>query len=96
MVNIKEKWPLADDDDHRVLSHERWIKRRNRNPDDPSYLDEWWRQQCLMCRFYIRLSGALAEDYGVCSNPLSPFDGIVRFEHDGCEYFDEADDGTPP
>ena len=27
------------------------------------------------------------EEYGVCSNPSSPFDGTVRFEHDGCSEF---------
>ncbi len=93
---MKQKGPLADDSEHADQCHERWYKRINRDPADPDSRDEWHAQQCLACRFYIRLTGALAEDYGVCSNPAFPFDGVVRFEHDGCDAFDEAVDGTPP
>ncbi len=57
----------------------------------PDYNPDWAAQQCLFCRYFIPLSGALVEDWGACSNPLSPFDGIVRFEHDGCDAFSRAD-----
>jgi len=40
-----------------------------------------------MCEFWIPLAGSWGLDYGACSNPSSPFDGAVRFEHDGCEEF---------
>ena len=72
--------------------HQRWMKRRNRKSEAPDYKDEWWSQQCGICCYFIPLTGALADDYGVCSNPASDFDGMVRFEHDGCEWFSEADD----
>jgi len=26
-------------------------------------------------------------DWGVCSNQASPFDGNVKFEHDGCRHY---------
>jgi len=29
--------------------------------------------------------GEWGSDWGVCWHPASAFDGVVRFEHDGCE-----------
>jgi hypothetical protein len=43
--------------------------------------------QCGGCRFYMRLTGSLRPDWGVCSNAASPRDGIATFEHDGCDAF---------
>lgn len=40
--------------------------------------------QCGGCDFYPELEGALGSDWGVCTNPASPYDSLVRFEHDGC------------
>ncbi|MER7741941.1 hypothetical protein ABTX34_27115 [Streptomyces sp. NPDC096538] len=40
------------------------------------------------------MSGQLGQDYGACSNPVSPFDGRVRFEHDGCQSFGDRPDGA--
>jgi hypothetical protein len=56
----------------------------------PDYQDDWYGKQCLHCRFWVPVSGVFADDYGACTNPDSPFDAQVRFEHDGCEYFTPA------
>jgi hypothetical protein len=89
---MSEGKPLVEDKQHARACHERWLKRVNRDLSSPSYKDEWWAEQCLFCRYYIPVVGALAEDWGVCSNQASPFDGIARFEHDGCDHFSEADE----
>jgi hypothetical protein len=75
---------------HLAEVHERWMMRRNRRQEDPDYRDEWWAQQCGMCRFWIALQPPLGHDFGVCTNPASQFDGRVQFEHDGCENFEQA------
>ena len=74
-------------------THERWLEQRNRRQESADYDDEWWAEQCGACRFWVPLSGALGHDYGGCTNPASRFDGRVRFEHDGCDYFEQAIDG---
>lgn len=76
---------------HASATHERWLARRNRRQEDPSYQDEWYAEQCGHCRFWVPLSGALGADYGACTNQQSPFDGRVQFEHDGCDEFEAAD-----
>lgn len=81
---------LIDSLEHFKTSHTRWMERRNRRAESPEYKDEWLSKQCLECRYYIPLIGAFTEDYGACSNSRSPFDGTVRFEHDGCEEFSRA------
>jgi hypothetical protein len=85
---MRDDWPLRDDSDHAKRCHQRWIVRLNRNPDKPEYRDAWYREQCFGCRYFIRLAGALAEDYGACTNAASKFDGRVMFEHDGCDSFE--------
>jgi hypothetical protein len=72
---------------HWERTHRRWFKVRHRRPEDPAYREEWYAEQCGMCEFWIPLAGSWGLDYGACSNPSSPFDGAVRFEHDGCEEF---------
>lgn len=84
---------LADDKTHCRATHQRWVTQEmNRDMDLPDYKNEWYAEQCLMCKFYVRLTGKLIDDWGVCSNPQSPFDRSVMFEHDGCDYFSAADD----
>jgi len=39
------------------------------------------------CAFYLPLSGDLAADWGVCSNPPSHRVGKMTFEHQGCLHF---------
>ena len=84
------------DRDVRLAIHDRWMPRRNRKPESPEYRDEWYVQQCGMCRFWIPLSGELGSDYGACTNPRSPFDGRVQFEHDGCDEYEEAEEWGLP
>jgi hypothetical protein len=72
--------------------HKRWILRRNRREELPGFRDEWYKSQCLFCRFYIPLAGEFIDDWGVCSNPDSPFDRRVMFEHDGCNSQSPADE----
>jgi hypothetical protein len=76
--------PVKDNPEWFRLCHERWMEKRNRRNEDPAYRDEWWSQQCGACRYWVPLSGVFAEDYGVCAGSTSDFDGLVRFEHDGC------------
>lgn len=71
-------------------THERWMRRRHRKQEDASYKDAWYSEQCGGCAFFIPLSGPLADDYGGCANPESPFDKRVMFEHDGCEQHREG------
>lgn len=70
--------------------HERWVARRNRDPDRDDYREEWFREQCGACRFWFPLAGEMGLDYGACANVRSPFDGRVQFEHDGCGHFESA------
>jgi hypothetical protein len=72
--------------------HSRWIKAGTRLGSDP-YPDEWRSEQCGGCRFYVRLQGGFRSDWGVCSNEVSPRDGKVTFEHDGCDAFVSASEG---
>ncbi|WP_431919576.1 DUF3027 domain-containing protein [Nonomuraea jabiensis] len=76
--------------------HRRWIAERHRRTEDPDYREQWYSEQCGSCRFWLPLSGELGRDYGACANPASSFDGRVRFEHDGCEAFEEAGAWSTP
>lgn len=81
--------PLFDDAAYAAACHRRWVANgpAARTPDDglgPA--------QCGCCRYAIPLQGALRSDWGVCSNPASPNDGRVVFEHDGCAAFEDAID----
>ncbi|RSN36187.1 DUF3027 domain-containing protein [Amycolatopsis sp. WAC 01416] len=49
--------------------------------------DDWHGEQCGGCVFWVALHGRLGQDYGACTNAHSIFDGMVRFEHDGCAAF---------
>ena len=93
---MKGKKRLFFDEQHRKDCHERWMKRRNRRQEESNYKDEWYSQQCGGCRYFVPLTGALAEDWGACTNLSSDFDGRVMFEHDGCSFYEEAIDGWNP
>lgn len=71
-------------------THDRWMASRNRRQEADDYLDEWWDQQCGACQWFMYLTGVLGDDWGVCSNPRSDFDGRVHFEHDGCAAFEQS------
>ena len=77
--------PLMDDESHLRECHQRWLKSSNRELHSELNVDELGTQ-CELCIFYIHLSGEFKFDWGVCSNSISPFDGRVMFEHDGCEF----------
>ncbi len=77
---------LSQNRQHADRCHSRWIKNM-------THQGEWCEHQCGGCRFYIHLTGEFKSDWGVCTNPLSPRDGIVTFEHDGCDHFVACDTG---
>lgn len=87
---------LIRDEEHSHSTHERWVARRNRDTGDPDYKEEWYGEQCGGCTFYVPLAGRFGEDWGVCSNEKSPFDGKAVFEHDGCEEFANNPEGWAP
>lgn len=82
----------ALDDDHFKECHERWTKNRNRNLASDQMKNESLDSQCLCCAYYVPVVGKLSEDYGVCTNGRSSRDGMVMFEHDGCDVFILSDD----
>jgi hypothetical protein len=77
--------------DHKAI-HSRWARLLsfNRDTSDPNYEDVWYEQQCGGCCFWFPLSGPLGFDWGVCACEDSEFDGMLRFEHDGCSSFLEG------
>ncbi len=79
-------------------TYARWMARYQpiRNTADPDYSDEWYLEQCGGCASYRPLAGPLGADWGGCTNALSPADGTLRFEHDGCDAFEPAEPGTAP
>jgi len=92
---MSNSYDLRNDQEYAAACHKRWMERRNRKQESPRYRDEWWAEQCGRCRYFIPLTGVLGSDYGACSNPASAFDGTVRFEHDGCVEFADAEEWAP-
>jgi hypothetical protein len=77
---------LSDDEVRRL--HERWCLRQHIRYGSGHYQDAWYSEQCFSCRFFLVFSHSIGEDWGVCANGASPRDGLVTFEHDGCEGYD--------
>ncbi|RSN57302.1 DUF3027 domain-containing protein [Amycolatopsis sp. WAC 04182] len=77
-------WP-GDDEKFNRTCHARWRERLNR---------EAHGEQCGGCVFWVALHGRLGQDYGACTSAHSIFDGLVRFEHDGCTAFADRGDGS--
>jgi hypothetical protein len=69
--------------------HERWVKESNRDLSAVNW-DDHVDTQCWSCVYYVRLSGAFYDDWGVCSNADAERDGTVMFEHDGCANYQRA------
>jgi hypothetical protein len=94
----KKKIFLLNNEDHVNETHNRWINRvanRNREPKSQEYKDNWEKwilQQCFNCQFFVPLKGGFSTDWGVCTNPYSPLDAHLMFEHDGCEHHSPASD----
>ncbi len=85
---------LSENREHTAKTSRRWHNKilRNRTADSPDFKDEWLQEECLFCQYYVKLSGLLGVDWGVCTNPSSPFDTRLMFEHDGCKFFLEVQD----
>lgn len=89
---MKDPNPLFPDEEHAASCHGRWLREleervapldENGEVDD----DKWSNEQCGQCIYYIPLRGALASDWGLCSNVKSPLDRKAVFEHYGCEEY---------
>ena len=73
----------------------RWYRARAQEAQERGFVDAQGTPrhgQCGGCRYFIPLTGALIDDWGACSNPVSVFDGAVMFEHLGCDVFAQARD----
>lgn len=81
----------ARKDDEKALddAHERFVKRLYLNADGKAHFRQ---EQCCWCRKFVPLSGPLGSDWGVCINDQSPRDGLLTFEHDGCDKHIPIDD----
>jgi hypothetical protein len=64
-------------------THAGWIAVTG-SREEAEYRDEWYPEQCGRCEFWVPLAGEWGLDWGGCTNPRSPFDAMIRFEHDGC------------
>ena len=90
------KLPLKNSAEHFRACHERWGAALNRRMESADYQDAWYQEQCGVCIYWVPLDGAFGEDWGCCTCPASEFDGRARFEHDGCEHHDAADEWNEP
>ncbi|MFD5096262.1 DUF3027 domain-containing protein [Amycolatopsis thailandensis] len=87
MLGTNQPWS-GDDEQFNRACHARWRERLNRAALAPD------GGQCGGCVFWVALHGRLGDDYGACTSAKSIFDGMVRFEHDGCTAFTERGDGS--
>jgi hypothetical protein len=76
---------------HVAQTKQRWRRLWHRRTDVPGYREEWRSQQCGACEFWIPFAGELGLDYGACTNPASPHEGTIMYEHDGCDSFSPAE-----
>jgi hypothetical protein len=76
---------------HARKCRERWMERRHRKLELPVYQEEWYTQQCGICRYFVPLTSGFLVGWGVCTNENAPFDGRAMFQHDGCDLFDKRD-----
>jgi hypothetical protein len=84
---------MQGDPEHLRKCHARWQTRGHRATErGANYREEWYREQCGGCRWFVRLTGAFFDDWGVCSSEHSPADGQAVSEHDGCASFSPADE----
>lgn len=65
---MTEQQPLRKSRAHFDATHARWRERRNRFQENPDYRDEWYAEQCGMCRYWIPLTKPFGLDYGACSD----------------------------
>ena len=88
--------PAFTSSSERTIDSAGWFERGHRYPlrATGEYLDVWLSDECGACSYCVHALGRMGNDWGVCCNPDSPLDGVMAFEHDGCEGF-ERSDGAP-
>src|SRR5437870_4997761 len=93
-MEMEKKKFLLNDRLHTNKTHKRWINQIVWGNDLEQGLTSNGveMRQCFLCQFYVQLTGALGPDWGACTNPVSPFDGKIMFEHNGCDQFSLAED----
>jgi hypothetical protein len=84
-MNRNRKRGVASHKRYGKQSHKRWSANLppRRVPDSHT---------CKDCRFFIPSTGMTPVDWGVCSQSLSPFDGLATVEYFGCEHFERQTD----
>jgi len=84
---------LHNDFAHYKGCHARWLEHGNRflGEVNDAYAEQWYREKCGACRYFVRLTGVFFDDWGACTNSESPMDRRVVLEHDGCDKFSRAD-----
>jgi hypothetical protein len=91
----KPKKFLLDDREHANQTHYRW-HQLNTDEGIKAYIqgkdDQAMALECFACQYYVFLQGKFSKDWGVCSNPASPYDRHLMYEHHGCEYHSQVDD----
>lgn len=68
-------------------AEKRWAERSYRKEVDK---DGCIENQCGGCRYFA----ATGSDYGICWNEKSPLDGMITFEHGGCEFHSSLETHT--
>lgn len=49
-----------------------------------------WGPDCSCgCLHFLPLKGTLGADWGVCANSASPRAGLLTFEHQGCQFYED-------
>jgi hypothetical protein len=79
------------DSRHVATTKQRWRRLWDRRMDDPEYREAWRLQQCGACVSWIPFAGELGLDYGGCTNPDSPHESTILYEHDGCDAYSRAE-----
>lgn len=72
---------------HAVRCTRRWLARRHRDSEALGAPVQWAVEQCGACQYWVPVVGLLSADFGACGNAASPWDGTIRYIHDGCDRF---------
>lgn len=74
-------------DDNFVHAHLLKILQKNERDYEPFGSIEKDVDCSCGCSFFVKLSGNLGDDWGVCLNVKSHRCGLLTFEHQGCTEF---------
>ena len=93
--SVAEQWSPPGEGPHAPL----WAVLKRLPSDFQPYgernrEDDWGPDCSCGCRWYVPLKGDLATDWGVCTNSESPRAGLLTWEHQGCQQFEEGADVT--